>query len=213
MRDRDPFGQALAELRTRIRSGEIAPGAALVVDDLAREFRLSATPVREALAHLAGQGLVEGKRGRGYSVSPLYGPDIAGLYRLHAAHVGLALREGRRRRLVFLPEQAPAQRTAVTRVEHLFERMVGVVADAALLRVHRNITDRLHLPRLAEAALLGDPCEELGALAGHERPTAELEQAVRAYHRRRIASADAIAAQLPRPGGLASSVGPVVGRG
>ena len=59
MRTRDPFGEALSELRMRLRQGELRPGAPLVVMDLAQSLGLSATPVREALAFLAGEGLID----------------------------------------------------------------------------------------------------------------------------------------------------------
>ena len=53
---RDTFGLALNELRVRVRDGRAAPGTPLMVSDLAEELKLSPTPVREALAWLAGEG-------------------------------------------------------------------------------------------------------------------------------------------------------------
>ena len=81
MRTRDPFGEALSELRMRLRQGELRPGAPLVVMDLAQSLGLSATPVREALAFLAGEGLIEGRRGaaRGYLAGRLGSAEIADL--------------------------------------------------------------------------------------------------------------------------------------
>ena len=65
MRDRDAFGNALQALRQRLRDGAYAPGAPLVIIELAHELNISATPMREALARLAGEGLIEDRRGVG----------------------------------------------------------------------------------------------------------------------------------------------------
>jgi DNA-binding GntR family transcriptional regulator len=54
--------QALADrLRTKIITGELAPGAHLVEDVIAKEYEVSKTPVREALMSLVRTGLVEMK--------------------------------------------------------------------------------------------------------------------------------------------------------
>ncbi len=49
------------ELATRIISGQLAPGASLDETQLATEFAVSRTPVREALRLLAASGLVDHK--------------------------------------------------------------------------------------------------------------------------------------------------------
>ena len=51
--------QAFDSLRRAIVSGGLAPGAPLVIDDLAATFGLSAMPVREAVKRLVADGLVE----------------------------------------------------------------------------------------------------------------------------------------------------------
>ena len=61
----EPFHVALATLRERLRTGAYRPGVRITAVDLADELRLSNTPVREALARLAGEGLVEDRRGQG----------------------------------------------------------------------------------------------------------------------------------------------------
>ena len=59
LRSRDPFGAVLEALRGQIRSGQLPPGEPLIVMDLARALGISATPVREGLAYLAGEGLID----------------------------------------------------------------------------------------------------------------------------------------------------------
>lgn len=55
--------QKLAQL---IMQNDVAPGSRIVIDQIAAEFGVSSTPVREALAQLEAQGLVTKERLRGY---------------------------------------------------------------------------------------------------------------------------------------------------
>ena len=63
--------QAFVSLREAIVSGRLAPGAALVIDDLAATFGLSTMPVREAVKRLVADGLVEELPRRAHRVAPL----------------------------------------------------------------------------------------------------------------------------------------------
>jgi DNA-binding GntR family transcriptional regulator len=58
-------------LRAAICNGEIAPGAALKQDEIATEFSVSHTPVREALKALVSEGLATLHHNRGCFVSDL----------------------------------------------------------------------------------------------------------------------------------------------
>ena len=49
---------------------EIAPGARILIDALARELDVSQTPVREALSRLEREGLVRKAHLIGYSAAP-----------------------------------------------------------------------------------------------------------------------------------------------
>jgi DNA-binding GntR family transcriptional regulator len=63
--------QAFVGLREAIVSGSLAPGAPLVIDDLAATFGLSTMPVREAVKRLVADGLVEELPRRAHRVAPL----------------------------------------------------------------------------------------------------------------------------------------------
>ncbi|MBR0554573.1 GntR family transcriptional regulator [Ciceribacter sp. L1K23] len=56
----------------RLMSLEIAPGARIPIDVLARELNVSQTPVREALSRLEREGLVRKEHLIGYSAAPLW---------------------------------------------------------------------------------------------------------------------------------------------
>ena len=60
-----------AALRGAISSGEIAPGASLKQDEIAAEFSVSHTPVREAFKALVAEGLATLHHNRGCFVSNL----------------------------------------------------------------------------------------------------------------------------------------------
>src|SRR4029450_9351025 len=68
------------ELRRLIRSGELPAGAGLRQVDIAERFAVSTTPVREAFASLAKEGLVRrGARGGAVGVAGKGGAGPAGL--------------------------------------------------------------------------------------------------------------------------------------
>src|SRR4051794_25403905 len=86
----EPFQVALTSLRQRLREGLLAPGERIAASDIATDLQLSATPVREALSRLAGEGLLEDRRGQGFFVRTLTAVDIADLFRLSLAQLGIA---------------------------------------------------------------------------------------------------------------------------
>jgi DNA-binding GntR family transcriptional regulator len=80
-------------------TGDLTPGSRIVASELALHLGLSRAPVREALAVLAGQGIVELLPDRGAMLRPMSLHDLADIYEISApvAAVGLkgaALRIG-----------------------------------------------------------------------------------------------------------------------
>lgn len=76
---------AADRLRTAIISGDIAPGALLRESELALRLGVSATPVREALAALAAEGLVEIETHRLKRATPINAAAMRDLLRVQAA--------------------------------------------------------------------------------------------------------------------------------
>ena len=101
---------AYTRLHGAILSGELAPGDPLRINELAEQLALSRTPVREALARLRDEGLVETRPRSGTRVSPL---------RLDEARQALA---------VISAMHELAARTAVARLE---ERHLAQLAQSA----------------------------------------------------------------------------------
>ena len=73
--------QVYARLRAMLREGDVVPGRRLYENVLAGELGVSRTPVREALALLANEGLLT-PEGRGYSAPSLSQGDVADIYEL-----------------------------------------------------------------------------------------------------------------------------------
>jgi DNA-binding GntR family transcriptional regulator len=68
------------DLRRRIIEEELKPGDFLVERDISLAYKVSRTPVREALRQLVAEGLVVLKRGRGYSVKQLTIEDLLEIF-------------------------------------------------------------------------------------------------------------------------------------
>lgn len=74
--------QAVAAIRASIITGEAEAGRIYSVRQFADRLGVSATPVREALLDLAGDGLVEAVRNRGFRVLTPSEQDLDEIYRL-----------------------------------------------------------------------------------------------------------------------------------
>lgn len=72
--------QAYQALRTAILSGELVPGQRLVEAQLARQFQVSRTPIREALGQLQREALVSADPDQGLRVATFTDIDAAQLY-------------------------------------------------------------------------------------------------------------------------------------
>jgi DNA-binding GntR family transcriptional regulator len=90
--------QVYAVLRERIAKGQIERGSRLHQEDLAKEFGVSRTPVREALRRLAAEGLVDLFANRGARVATATDAQLRSSYETRlvvepgAARVAAALK-------------------------------------------------------------------------------------------------------------------------
>jgi DNA-binding GntR family transcriptional regulator len=75
-------------IRQMIVSGEAPGNSALRTEHLADRFGVSATPVREALMSLSGEGLVELRPGRGFRVVQMSRQDFIDIYDTQAHLAG-----------------------------------------------------------------------------------------------------------------------------
>ena len=179
-----------ALLRERILEGTLAPGTHLRQIELSRELGVSRTPLREALARLAVDGLVKLQANRGARVGDVATDDIAAAFEarlaIEPAAAGLAATRRGDDDLQALRTQLARQREAET-VSDSFEAnrafhlaIVSAARNLHLLRVAQSVWGgregvrayELMRPAVAERDL-AEHAELLAAIARGEAEGAE----------------------------------------
>jgi DNA-binding GntR family transcriptional regulator len=84
--------QLLGRLREAILVGDLAPGAKINLERARARFDVSLSPLREALARLIADGLVEFEDNRGYRVAPVSLANLTEITHLRGEFESLALR-------------------------------------------------------------------------------------------------------------------------
>lgn len=180
-----------AKLRRALQSGRYSPGHRLDPATIATEFDTSLTPVRDALARLVGDGLVEDHARSGWRV-PL--PSEAALRDLYA---------WMQRLLLIACAMAPAKTTQppgrkidlhagadiVKLTWQLFDAIGQAPGQRYLHRAIKRANNQLAPIRRAKLDLMENIEEELSALNNHwqARDIRALRIGLRTYHERRIA--------------------------
>ncbi|WP_279478669.1 GntR family transcriptional regulator [Aureimonas sp. SK2] len=88
--------QLVHRLREAIVSGQLEAGAKINLDRARQNFNVSLSPLREALARLIADGLVEFEDNRGYRVTPLSLANLEEITSLRVEMESFALREAMR---------------------------------------------------------------------------------------------------------------------
>ncbi|MFJ5549240.1 GntR family transcriptional regulator [Streptomyces sp. NPDC093225] len=77
---RNTLRQQIADaLRDEVLAGRLPPGTEFTVKQIAEQYEVSATPVREALVDLSAQGLLESVQHRGFRVRVITLADFRGM--------------------------------------------------------------------------------------------------------------------------------------
>ena len=145
-------------IRAAIWSGQYQPGDRLVERRLAHEFGISHIPLREALARLTEEGLVERLPRRGARVASL-SPRM--LEEVSSLRVVLEQFVVRRLKDRFTPE-------AYRELQGVVDRMVKAAEDHDLVRVH-EIDQEFHqrLWELTDHALLVELAAQMRSRTSH----------------------------------------------
>ncbi|MBG7614679.1 GntR family transcriptional regulator [Brevundimonas sp. BAL450] len=195
MRTRDSFGEAMGATWRVCLSEPVRAGDPLVVRDIAQASRLSATPVREALAWLAGQGLVERRVGRGYFMPDPSAEEVKQLYDLHRRCLLWALETlASPQRL----EPAPDIADLEDRTAWLFRCVAASSGNVVLAEAQGRAAARLRLLRRAESQVCpSEPAlyaEAEAAFFAGEIPA--VRRLIDGHHEARIGRAGEICAAL-----------------
>ena len=162
-------------LRERVISGELPPGTRLFEVAMAEDLHISRTPVREAMARLAEEGLLERVRGGGFVVSSFSVDDARDAIELRGVLEGTAARLAAERGVA--PEQmAEMQATLASLDEAVGDRPDDVNLDAytvlnerfhhqlwalpASAVISREAARAARLPFAAPSAFLSSPARE-----------------------------------------------------
>jgi DNA-binding FadR family transcriptional regulator len=192
-RSRDPFNLALQHLRAGLGRGDYAPGQPIAAGDEARRLGLSTSPVREALAWLAGEGLIECGPVNGYVAPRLDAAVIRDRYafRLHCLMAGV----DRLARPADLEVAGLSSREPVPALSERFDALVRAAGNVALVEAFHSVRVRLRAVEEAEGRLFADRPHEAQALLAAFRglDCADLRRALEAYHARRMAAAPLLA--------------------
>lgn len=196
-RARDPFSLALGDIRHRVTEGVYGPGAAVVIIDEARRLNLSTTPVREALAWLCGEGLLERAPRAGYLAPRLDAALLRDRFWLRLRALTTSLELTADLAVTAAPDGDAAGELAV---RDLFDRLVRATGNRALVETFRRVDAQLRMLGDAESRVFGDATEEALELGRVEAAGSRLQlaTAIEAYHRRRMDNAAVLVLEAER---------------
>lgn len=200
---KDPFSAALEALRAQLKNGRLVSGEPLTITDLAHDLGLSATPVREALSRLAGEGLIEDRRGRGYFAPRLDVSDLIELYGLRRLYLiealaadsapgGFPISDG--------PEGSPPVATQLSRT---LDWIVARAGNRALFEAYRQVGERL-APSVRIEAEVFPLSEELAELQARRGNSVDLAVVVGRLHETRRQGAPELMRALRANANIAS---------
>ncbi|MGA0542236.1 GntR family transcriptional regulator [Neotabrizicola sp. VNH66] len=84
--------EILDVLRDEILEARLVPGEKLRFDELRETYDIGISPLREALMHLASEGLVTTEQRKGYRVAPVSGTDLREIAFLRGEFDAMAIR-------------------------------------------------------------------------------------------------------------------------
>jgi DNA-binding GntR family transcriptional regulator len=153
-------------LRNRILRLELRPGDRLLEEELAREWRASRTPIREACKRLAQAGLVRAVPRRGYYVRDLDLTEIEELYEVRVAiesfAVTLAVERGRAadwsalaRDWAAPPDPLPAPQAMLELDERFHVTIAEAGGNRVLVEHLLSVNERIRAVRAKDFTLPG----------------------------------------------------------
>src|SRR5262250_493473 len=118
LRHRTMAEYALDQLRESIIMGELEPGTPLRLDELARSFGMSISPIREAVRQLEALGLAKHVPHQGARVLDFDVEELRDLFQVRLALESLAVRRAAER---FTEAEATAARRHLERFDEMRE--------------------------------------------------------------------------------------------
>jgi DNA-binding GntR family transcriptional regulator len=120
---------AYVKIRQAIREGKIKPGQRMRETELAENFAISRTPIREAIRRLTGEGLIEDVARRGLAVTQFTMAQVRELYFLRGVLEGAAASQAAQ-------IASPSEIKAMEEIIGLSRAVVDQPAETARLNLH-----------------------------------------------------------------------------
>jgi DNA-binding GntR family transcriptional regulator len=176
--------EVAGHLRAAIMSGALRPGTFIRLDETAAKLGVSATPVREALLKLRGEGMVQLEPHRGHVVLPLSRQDVDDIFWVQAT-IAKELAASAAERITD---------AEIDELEHITDGLVAAIAagdtettastEFAFHRAFNRVTGRiklawflLHVARYMPWMLYAaDPDWGVAAVANHRDLVAALRR-------------------------------------
>jgi DNA-binding GntR family transcriptional regulator len=184
---------------------EFKPGAQISIDTLARQLKMSNTPVREALMRAKGERLVERKTNHGFIVASILTPDalremfdVRHVLEIHAANIAVITNEAIAELKALVQQMSSATDGAVyddfrefLALDHQFHRtIVGLANNSVLLKAWEDLHVHLHLSRLYTGVGLIDRVESVqehtGIVAAVQQKDNHLVETLLSQHIRQV---------------------------
>ena len=193
-------------LKAKLAEGHYPPGMRIEIQRVADENRSSATPVREVLAQLVGEGLLEAQAQGGFRAAHLDALALASLYRWNGIILGGAFD------LIVATNPVPVLKQAAlasavstaaggaATIASLFAAIAQASGNEDVSKAVNLVSSRLSFVRLVEPMILKMVPQEISdllRLASNSHIPA-LRRRIAAYHRRRIMQSVDFGSVLPR---------------
>jgi DNA-binding GntR family transcriptional regulator len=173
---------AYEHLRRTVSHGQLRPGRRLSATGLAAEFRISETPVREALVRLSAEGFLDWRPGKGHFTKPVTLAEQRDLHEVLAMGLELCVgseRRGDGRRSASIALAAPRRSLSDDGAFDADHRMAQVLRETGVALAKSNgngvlqaiisiLLDRTYLIRRLD---LDSPSQIAAALSRIERLT------------------------------------------
>jgi hypothetical protein len=192
--ERGAVGRVYEDVKSRILSGEIRLRERLDVDHLARTYRVSGTPVRQALSHLAFERLIIPHPTRGFHVALWSEKGLRDLYEWRSRLACVAAADSE---CITSATPLNGASTYADRIAFQLQRLNGVLNNSELVRAAINADERLRAARVVEPELFPDCEDEFAVLSAamNDGAAAQLQTVLHTYHHRRVECAGEIRAR------------------
>jgi DNA-binding GntR family transcriptional regulator len=141
--------EILDVLRDEILEARLVPGEKLRFDELRETYDIGISPLREALMHLASEGLVTTEQRKGYRVAPVSGADLREIAFLRGEFDSMAIR-------LSIANGDELWEGRILAAFHAMQRRNKIGADGEIdreweghhIRFHAELVSECRLPKL-----------------------------------------------------------------